>query len=64
MHKKNDKKIKQHTSKHEGQYSKWLHICLVTTVQAGGGGVNVWEMFSWYTLGLLVPIECDFYIIW
>uniref|UniRef100_A0AAY5K3R6 Transposase Tc1-like domain-containing protein n=1 Tax=Esox lucius TaxID=8010 RepID=A0AAY5K3R6_ESOLU len=30
--------------------------CLVTTVQAGGGGVMVWEMFSWHTLGPLVPI--------
>uniref|UniRef100_A0AAY5L5G1 Transposase Tc1-like domain-containing protein n=1 Tax=Esox lucius TaxID=8010 RepID=A0AAY5L5G1_ESOLU len=27
--------------------------CLVTTVQAGGGGVMVWGMFSWHTL---VPI--------
>ncbi len=26
-------------------------------VQADGGGVMVWEIFSWYTLGLLVPIE-------
>jgi len=26
---------------------------LVTTVQAGGGGVMVWGMFSWHTL---VPI--------
>jgi len=29
--------------------------CLVTTVQAGGGGVMVWGMFSWDTLGPLVP---------
>jgi len=31
---------------------------LVTTVQAGGGGggVMVWGMFSWPTLGPLVPI--------
>jgi len=28
--------------------------CLVTTVQAGGGGVIV--MFSWHTLDPLVPI--------
>uniref|UniRef100_A0AAY5KDC6 Transposase Tc1-like domain-containing protein n=1 Tax=Esox lucius TaxID=8010 RepID=A0AAY5KDC6_ESOLU len=28
--------------------------CLVTTVQAGGGGVMVWGMFSWHTLGPLV----------
>jgi len=25
-------------------------------VQAGGGGVMVWGMFSWHTLGPLVPI--------
>ncbi len=32
--------------------------CLVSTVQAaGGGGVMVWEVFSWHTLGPLVPIE-------
>ncbi len=31
--------------------------CLVLTVQAGGGGVMVWGIFSWHTLGLLVPIE-------
>jgi len=30
--------------------------CLVTTVQAGGGGIMVWWMFSWHTLGPLVPI--------
>jgi len=30
--------------------------CLVTTVQAAGGGVIVWGMFSWHTLGPLVPI--------
>jgi len=31
--------------------------CLVTTVQAGGGGgVMVWGMSSWHTLGPLVPI--------
>ncbi len=31
--------------------------CLVSTVQAGGGGVMVWGIFSWCTLGLLAPIE-------
>jgi len=30
--------------------------CLVTTVQAGGGDVMVWGMFSWHTLCPLVPI--------
>uniref|UniRef100_A0AAY5KFF2 Transposase Tc1-like domain-containing protein n=1 Tax=Esox lucius TaxID=8010 RepID=A0AAY5KFF2_ESOLU len=30
--------------------------CLVTTVHAAGGGVMVWGMFSWHTLGPLVPI--------
>ncbi len=31
--------------------------CLVSTVQVGGGGVMVWGIFSWHTLGPLVPIE-------
>ncbi len=31
--------------------------CLVSTVQAGGGGVMVWRIFSWHTLAPLVPIE-------
>ncbi len=31
--------------------------CLVSTVQASGGGVMVWGKFSWLTLGPLVPIE-------
>ncbi len=31
--------------------------CLVSTVQAGGGGVVVWGIFSWHTLDPLVPIE-------
>jgi len=29
--------------------------CLVTTVQAAGGGVMVSGIFSWHTLGPLVP---------
>ncbi len=31
--------------------------CLVLMVQAGGRGVMVWGIFSWHTLGPLVPIE-------
>ena len=31
--------------------------CLVSTVQAGSGGVVVWGMFSWHTLDLLIPIN-------
>ncbi len=31
--------------------------CLFSTVQAGGGGVMVWGIFYWHTLGPLVPIE-------
>ncbi len=31
--------------------------CLVSTVQAGGGGVMVWGIFSWHTFGPFVPIE-------
>ncbi len=30
--------------------------CLFSTVQVGGGGVMVWGIFSWHTLGPLVPI--------
>jgi len=30
--------------------------CLVTTVQACGGGIIVWGMFSWHTLGPFVAI--------
>ncbi len=33
----------------------WIHP--VSVVQAGGGGVKVWGIFSWHTLGPLVPIE-------
>ncbi len=31
--------------------------CLISMVQAGGGGVMVWGIFSWHTLVPLVPIE-------
>ncbi len=31
--------------------------CLVSMVQAGGGGLMVWGIFSWHTLSPLVPIE-------
>ncbi len=31
--------------------------CLVSKVQAAAGGVMVWGIFSWQTLGPLVPIE-------
>ncbi len=31
--------------------------CLVSTVQAAGGSVMVWGIFSWHTLGPLVLIE-------
>ncbi len=34
--------------------------CLVSTVQAAGGGVIVWGIFSWHTLGPLVPMEHRF----
>jgi len=30
-----------------------MRSCLVTTVQAGGGVVMVWGMFSWHTLPLV-----------
>ncbi len=34
--------------------------CLVSTVQAGAGGVMVWGIFSWHTLGPLGPVERHF----
>ncbi len=36
--------------------------CIVSTVQAADGGVMVWGIFSWNTLGPLVPIEHYFKI--
>ncbi len=40
------------------KYIKMDLSCLVSTVQAAGaGGVMVWGIFSWHTLGPLVPIE-------
>ncbi len=35
----------------------WIHPSLSQRFQAGGGGVMVWGIFSWHTLGRLVPIE-------
>lgn len=31
--------------------------CQMTTLQAGGGGIMVWGMFSWSTLGPLISVE-------
>ncbi len=31
--------------------------CLVSTVQTASGGVMVWGIFSWHTLGHLLPVE-------
>ncbi len=31
--------------------------CLVSTVQAAGGGVMMWGIFSWHTLDPFIPIE-------
>lgn len=39
------------------QHESMHPSCLVSTVQAGGGGVMVWGIFSWHSLGPLVPIE-------
>ncbi len=48
----------------DGRFRIWRKVnesmdpsCLVSTVQAGGGGVMVRGMFSWHTLGPFVPIE-------
>ncbi len=34
----------------------WIHPALSQRL-AGGGGVMVWGIFSWHTLGPLVPIK-------
>ncbi len=34
--------------------------CLVSTVQAGGGGVMVWGIFSWHTLPVLAVLAVTF----
>ncbi len=39
----------------EKNMKAWIHPD--STIQAGGGGVMVWRIFSWHTLGPLVPIE-------
>ncbi len=48
----------------EGRVRIWCNehesmdpCCLVSTVQAGGGGVMLWGIFSWHALGPLVQIE-------
>ncbi len=35
----------------------WIHPALSQLVQAGGGGVMVWGIFSWDTLGPLVQLS-------
>nr|KAF6360109.1 hypothetical protein mMyoMyo1_011067 [Myotis myotis] len=40
---------KQHESMHP--------TCMSTTLQAGGGSVMVWGMFSWHDLGSLIHVE-------
>ncbi len=39
------------------EYERMDLSCLVSTVQAAGGGVMVWGTFSWHTFCPLVPIE-------
>ncbi len=68
MHKKAHKQFAEDKQTKDMDY--WNHVriwrkehetmdpsCLVSTVQASGGSVMVWGIFSWYTLGPLVPIE-------
>ena len=39
------------------QHESMAPSCHVSTVQAAGGGVMVWGIFSWHTLGPSVPAE-------
>lgn len=31
--------------------------CTMVTVPVGSGGITIWKVFSWYTHGLLFPVE-------
>ncbi len=49
-----DDRVRIWRKEHESMYPS----CLVSTVQAGGGGgVMGWGIFSWHTLGPLGPIQ-------
>ncbi|GFS49663.1 transposable element tcb1 transposase [Trichonephila clavipes] len=37
-----------------------LPECVVPTLKFGGGGIIVWRCFSWYGLGVLIPIYDKF----
>ncbi len=50
---RSDGRIRIWCKEHESMDSS----CLVSMVQAGGGGVMVWGIFSWHTLRPLVPTE-------
>ena len=41
-----------------GENHEYMHpSCRVSTLQAGGGGVMVWGVFSWHILGTLIKVE-------
>ncbi len=48
-----DSRVRIWLKEHESMYPS----CLVSMVQAGGGGVMVRGIFSWHTWGSLIPIE-------
>lgn len=50
-----DGRVRSWHERHEG-----IDPCGPLSVQPGAGGVMVWRLFSWYTLGLLVPTEHRF----
>uniref|UniRef100_A0A9J7X6Q2 Tc3 transposase DNA binding domain-containing protein n=1 Tax=Cyprinus carpio carpio TaxID=630221 RepID=A0A9J7X6Q2_CYPCA len=49
--------VTQITTRYNQEHESMGPSCLVSMVQAGSVGVMVWGIFSWHTLGPLVPIE-------